>query len=577
MGPKFKNHTDSINLRLKYLTGFIFFIFVIVASNFFYLQIIRKDFYKKIKENQYYLAKILEPERGEIFIQDKFKELYPLAINKEWPILYIVPKNIKDPNKLINQLSEILNIDNKKLKSKIKKKNSFYEVIAKKLDNKTFEKLKSLKSKNLHFDKEKGRIYPNNSLMAHVVGFLGKRNTESIGQYGIEGYYEKELKGKKGKFLGKKDAQGHWIALGQTKIIPPINGSDLILTIDKNIQFIAENKLKEAIEKWNADSGSVIIMETKTGRILAMASYPNFNPNEYYKVRNYNIFKNQTIQEIFEPGSIFKPIVMAAAIDSGKITPETKFYDKGFVKVENRIIKTFDQKHRGWQTMSDVIEKSLNTGMVFVAQKLGKKLFKEYIKKFHLDKKTNIDLSGEIKGDISNLNKTKEIYFATASFGQGISVTPIQIVTAINAIANKGLIMKPYVVDKIIKKDKEVEIIKPVNLGQAIKKDTAIKIIKMMINAVEKGYGKRAGVEGYLVAGKTGTAQIPNSDKKGYSNKFIHSFIGFAPALDPKFTAFIKIDNPKGIRFAADSLSSIFGELAKYILNYYEIKPDIIK
>lgn len=570
--------TESISfkLRLRYLFLFILLIFAFIIFRLFYLQIIKKDFYTNIIKNQHSFLKVLEPERGSIFMQDKFGQFYPLAINKNWPILYIIPQNIKNIDKnLISKLSEILKISKNELEKKFKKENDYYEIIAKKIDDETFEKIKNLNSKDLYFEKEQGRIYPYNNLTSHVLGFLGKKENYQIGQYGIEEYFEENLRGEKGVFEGEKDVQGRWIAFGKSNIKPAVNGSSLILTIDKNIQFIAEEKLQNVIQKWQADSGSIIVMETKTGKILAMANYPNFNPNEYYKVKDLSIFKNQVIQTVFEPGSVFKPIIMAAGLDTEVITPQTKFYDEGFIKIGDRIIKTFDQKHRGWQTMSQVIEQSLNTGMVFIAQKLGKDNFRNYVNKFGFGKKIGITLSGEISGDISNLNKKEDIYFATASFGQGISVTPIQMITAINAIANKGLLVKPYIVEKEIKSNNEVVEFQPVSLGQIIKPDTANKITEMMINAIEKGYEHRGGVDGYLIAGKTGTAQVPNPNKKGYSNKFIHSFVGFGPAYNPKFTAFIKIDNPKGISFAANSLSPTFGELAKYILNYYEIKPDI--
>ena len=224
--------------------------------------------------------------------------------------------------------------------------------------------------------------------------------------------------------------------------------------------------------------------------------------------------------------------------------------------------------------MSQVLEKSLNTGAVFVQQLIGKKIFKDYLEKFGFSKKTGIDLVGEIKGNLSNLNTKRDIEYATASFGQGIAITPMELATALSSIANGGKLMRPYVVEKFIYSDGREEIVMPEIVGQAISSETADKLTKMLIDVVENGYGKKAGVSGYFVAGKTGTAQVPDNDSGGYSpDKTIHSFGGFFPAFNPKFLILIKLDNPQKIRFAADSVTPVFSEIAKYILNYYEIAP----
>ncbi|GAG18115.1 unnamed protein product, partial [marine sediment metagenome] len=245
--------------------------------------------------------------------------------------------------------------------------------------------------------------------------------------------------------------------------------------------------------------------------------------------------------------------------------------DKGFIKMGGYTINNSHDKPEGIQTMTQVLEKSLNTGAVFVQQLAGKKVFKNYLEKFRFSKKTGIDLEGEVSGNIANLNNKRDIEYATASFGQGISITPMELVAALGAIANKGKIMKPYLVEKFVYSSGGEKIVKPKVSGQVISLETAETLTKMMVSVVENGYGEKAGIPGYFIAAKTGTAQVPEAG--GYSDKTIHSFGGFFPAFDPEFLILVKLDNPQKIRFAADSVAPVFGEIAEYILNYYEIPP----
>ena len=402
-----------------------------------------------------------------------------------------------------------------------------------------------------------------------IVGFKGDKR---VGQYGIEGYYENDLKGKQGFLKGAKDASGNIIESITSQIKPAENGAKLILTIDKNIQFKAEKELKEAVEKWDAKGGTIIVMEPKTGKILSMVSFPNFDPNNYNKVEDINVFLNPAISCIYEPGSVFKPFTIAGALEEKLITPKTTYKDTGKVKIKGYIISNVEGKSYGNPTITEVLEKSINTGAVFVQRKLGKELFKKYVEKFGFSQKTGIDLQGEIAGNISNLDSKRDIDYATASFGQGIAVTPIELITAFSAIANGGKLLKPFVVEKEIFYDNREKINHPTLINQVISTSTAETLTKMLVSVVDNGYGKKAKVDGYFIAGKTGTAQVP--EKGTYSkDRTIHTFIGFAPAFDPRFTILVKLDEPKGIRFAADSCAPIFRKLAEFIFNYLKIPP----
>jgi len=315
-------------------------------------------------------------------------------------------------------------------------------------------------------------------------------------------------------------------------------------------------------------------MEPQTGKILAMAGAPDFDPNDYSKVENQDIYQNAAIQKVYEPGSVFKPLTMSAAINEGKIQPDTTYTDAGILKIGGYTIQNAAEKSYGTCTMTKVLEKSINTGAVFAQRSIGPDVFGDYVRKFGLGEQTGIDLAGEIAGNINNLKKgSPEINFATASFGQGVSVTPIELITALGAIANKGKLMKPYVVEKIIDSDGGQQVINPVEKRQVISEETAAKVTSMLVSTVKNGYDK-VKIKNYFIAGKTGTAQIPNLDQKGYSDDFVHTFMGWAPAFDPKFIILLKMDKPRGIRFASDSLAPPFANLTRYLLNFYQIPPE---
>ena len=327
--------------------------------------------------------------------------------------------------------------------------------------------------------------------------------------------------------------------------------------------------------KYGADGGSVIIMEPKTGAILAMCSNPDYDGNEYQKVKDIKVFTNPAVFSQYEPGSIFKVLTMAMALDQEKITPQTTYDDTGQVKIADRTMENSDHKANGAQTMTQVLEKSLNTGAIFVMRKIGPDLFADYVKEFGFGEKTGLELTGESKGDIKNLmtKPVHELYAATASFGQGLSVTPIQMVSVFSAIANNGILMKPYLVKEIIKPDGAKIETSPKVIRRVISEKAATILGGMMVNVVENGHGKKAAVKGYYVGGKTGTAQV--AKKGGYEDNInIGSFGGFAPIDDPKFVMLVRIDRPRNVEWAESSAAPLFGQLAEYMLNYWQIPKE---
>jgi cell division protein FtsI/penicillin-binding protein 2 len=539
----------------------------------FLIQVVQHDFYVALAEGRNQILNKLVPKRGEIYAFDKNGSEVPLAIGRQYPSVYAVPKEIEDPEYAAEILAQILGMEKDPILEKLKLKGDPYEPLKTRLEEDVAERIKSANLKGIYLDSEELRWYPQKFLACHSLGFLGFKKSQRAGQYGVEEFYEEELAGKIGLIKAQKDALGRWVMAGDYyEIESAQDGADIFLTLDPNIQFMAEQKLKALLEKWGSPSGSLIVMEPKTGAIKAISSFPDFDPNAYQNAGDIDVFLNPVIQKAFEPGSVFKPITIAAGLDAAKITPESTYFDTGSIQIGGYTIKNAAERSYGLSSMTQVLEKSINTGVVFAERKTGDEIFKKYIDAFGFGRQTGIDLAGEASGNISNLKSGREINFATASFGQGIAVTPLQMASAISAIANGGKLMKPYLVDKIVYADGQEKKTEPAVIRQVISGQTAAKLTAMLVSTVRNGYDK-IKIKKYFVAGKTGTAQIPSPDG-GYSEETIHSFVGYAPAYDPKFLIFIKMDTPTGITFASDSLSPVFSDMAQYLLNYYEVPPE---
>ena len=520
---------------------------LLIWGRFFYLTVIRHDYYlakaKNISDNSGAIP------RGSIFLTDKDNVPYAVALNKEFPLIYAVPAKVNDPASLAKKLVPILELDEQFLFQKLSKPNDPYEILKKKISDDAVNAIKALKEPALGIDDETLRYYPEGLYLSQVIGFLGFNKSGQAGQYGLEEYYDKDLSGL-------------------------ISSADLVLTIDSAIQAQAGTLLAAAVKKWQASGGSIIVMNPKNGDILAMASFPDFDANNYSAVLDKNIFVSPVTLKRYEPGSVFKPITMAIGIETGAVTPETEYYNTGSVQINNRTISnSIPDEILGWQTMTTVLEQSLNTGAIFVEQKVPKDVFLRYLKDFGIDSKTGIDVN-EVSGDLSGLSSMRDVNFATASFGQGVALTPIELLRALSAIASGGKLVRPHLVAKIISHSGETYETKNDPQAQIISSETSAKLINMMVKAVENGSGRRAQVKGYTVAGKTGTAQVPDLKNGGYLDEYIHTFVGFAPAYDPKFIALIKLDNPRGVRFAESTVTPIFHDLAQFIFSYLAIPPD---
>ena len=514
--------------RVWLLLSFIFLINFVFAGRLFFLQIIKGRFYRALAQGQSESLRAGEGSRGEIFFSNGKK----LAANKEEILVRFSLSAVFAEEKLKQSLEEILQTDF----GEFSEEKTFRREITEQQE----EALKLLDSPLLQIEKGEGRFYPQGELAAQVIGFVGGNNQ---GQYGLEEKYEAELRGQPGLFRWEHSPFGFLIS-GAEDLSAPQSGKDLVLTLDYNIQFESRRLLQEAKDRWEIDGGSIIVMDPSTGAILSLASLPSFDPGNYSKSSLEN-FLNPVTQKIFEPGSVFKAFTMAAGLNEGKVNPLTTYEDKGYIEVGGPPIYNYENKVYGECDMTEVLKHSVNTGAVFVERQLGSELFWKYVERFGFTQPTGIDLAEEVSSSNLVLRNGIPRDFATASFGQSVVLTPIQLVTGFSAIANNGEMVQPYLVSKIIDSQGEERSFWP-QTKKVVSPKTASQLTTMLVEVVESGYGKRARIEGYQIAGKTGTAQVLLPGQTAYdSEQTIQSFIGFAPALDPQFLALVKLDNPK--------------------------------
>lgn len=561
----------------RYATvGFAF----LIVLRLFFLQVIDHNTYSALASGQHELFQKLYPTRGQVFVHDtKDEKLIPVITNRQLTFFYADPRNIKDVSLTVQTLAVFLNWNDEQktnFTERFSRSSDPYEPIQHGISKEIADKIIATKLPGIFSVLESSRYYPEPFMGGHILGFLGSNQDGSFaGKYGIEGFFNKELAGSPGFLKSNRDIAGRMIAAGNYALQSAKNGSDIVLTIDRTIQFKACTSLQESVKKHSADGGSIVIVDPKTGRILAMCGAPDFDPNQFHSVKDINTFNNPTIFDAYEPGSIFKGLTMSAAIDVGAVTPETTFDDPGFAMVDgwSKPIGNAQGKKYGTVNMTTVLEESINTGMIFSMRKMGSDIFASYVKKFGFGKLTGIELETEGAGDISHLDKKGEVYKATASFGQGITVTPLQVVMAYAAIANGGVLKKPFIVDEIRNADGTVEKRTPQDMTQVVSQKTARTIGAMLVSVVEHGHGKKAGVPGYYIAGKTGTAQVASANG-GYSeDNTIGSFAGFGPVEDPKFAMIVRIDHPRDVQWAESTAAPLFGEIAQFLLQYYEVAP----
>jgi cell division protein FtsI/penicillin-binding protein 2 len=573
---RFRPRTVNFTARIFALAGMIAVAFCLVAARLFVLQILSHNFYSVLAANQRNLFQDLFPTRGAIYALDPKSPdgKFPVAVNKTLSTMYANDLDVKDPAAAAAQLASLTGDDVPTLIGKLSRKGAQYVPLKQKMTDDEVATAKALNIPGIGFAAQQYRFYPEKNSFGQVVGFVGEgADSQPVGKYGAEGYWNDELAGTPGAVSSGGAALGGIIGSAE-QFVPAQDGDDLVLTIDRNIQYAVCQKLSDAVTKHQADVGSAIVLDPKTGAILAMCNTPDFDPNDISGVTDIGLFNNRSIFDAYEPGSIFKAVTMASAIDAGKIGPDTTYVDSGSVQIGPYAIRNADLKAHGLQTMTQVLDESLNTGAIFAMRQIGAKSFLQYVEAFGFGSPTGIDLDTESPGDIESLRKKGDIWSATASFGQGITTTPLQMAMAYAAFANGGKLMKPYVVAEVDHADGTVDKTEPTVVRQVITRRAASLIGSMLVNVVENGEGKKAGVPGYYVAGKTGTAQVADPNGGYQKDMTIGSFAGYAPVDDPAFVIIVEIVHPRDVQWAESSAAPLFGDIAKFLLQYMQIPPD---
>lgn len=559
----------------------ILMLFLVVASFFvvgklFKMQVLDYHFYSVLASDQHVFLKKLVPERGEVFLRDYHSDSeFPFIINRDVYDVYAVPRYIDDPERVAQNFLDIFpdTFEEEKLLYILSKENDPYEPLLQRVEEDKITLLNDADLEGIRYVPKRRRYYAHETLGAHIAGFVGQKDEIPTGLYGIEGYFNEELSGISGELKTEKDASGQWIATTDKKLEEAVDGADILLTLDKTVQYEVCMQLEQALDQYGATAGSVTIMDPHSGAVIALCGSPAFDPNHYNEVEGVDVYNNPTIFSTYEPGSIFKPLTLAGAIDAEKITPYTTYEDKGFVEADTFTIRNADEAVFGLVTMTQVLEESINTGTIYAMQLLGDDLFVDYVKKFGFGKKTGIQLDTESKGNISSIDKFSPVYRYTAAYGQGITVTPIQMVAAYGALANGGRLMKPYIVDEIRYADGTTEVTEPTVIRRVISERTSALIGGMLESVVKFGHGKAANIDGYAIAGKTGTAQIASTTERGYSDETIHSFIGYAPVDNPRFVMLTRLDRPTNVEYSSGSAAPLFGRIARFLLTYYKVPP----
>ena len=566
------NSCHSARIKILFL-GILLFATILIGRLYF-LQIVEGKTYRAEAEAQYLGSRRADFNRGVIYFEAKNNDLIPAATTKSGYTLAIHPNLIANATTTFEKINAILPIAQDNFFTKTKKLSN-WEEIKKNLGPEIGEKLLALKIPGVEIAPINWRFYPAKKLASNVLGLVGYQGDMLAGRYGLESYYEDVLKRDESGLYQNIFAE---IFSGLKKTITQKTSleGDIVTTIEPTVENFLEKKLADLNEEWQPAEVGGIIINPKTGEIYAMANLPTFDPNDFSAEGDVKVFSNPLVENAYEMGSIIKPLTVAAGLDAGVITSATTYNDAGFVELNGRKISNFDKKARGIVNIQEVLNQSLNTGATFIMQKIGRDTFSEYMFNFGVGEETGIDLPNESPGLASNLKSSRDLEHATASFGQGISMTPIITARALSVLANGGLLITPHLVKKIEYTAGFSKNIASENNKRVIKKETSEEITRMLVEVVDKALlNGSVKQEHFSIAAKTGTAQIADPTGGGYfEDKFLHSFFGYFPAYEAKFLIFLYLYEPQGANYASQTLTLPFIDIAKFLLNYYNIPPD---
>jgi stage V sporulation protein D (sporulation-specific penicillin-binding protein) len=545
---------------------FLFIIFIILFLSLIYrlynIQVIQRNKFEEIAQQEHLTSFSIEGERGSIYDRNYKK----LAVNINVQSLFAIPPKIINPQETAQKLSSILNLKVKDVLEKINQKKSFVW-IERKLTETEVTEIKKLNIEGFDFLDESKRYYPKNYLASNLMGFVGIDNQ---GLEGLESFFDKDLKGLPGLAILERDATGGEVPLSIKEATAHKDGQSIVLTIDEVIQYITEEALDKAFQKSKAKAGIAIVVEPKTGEILAMSTKPSYDPN-YFNTYPRDLWRNRAITDAYEPGSTFKIITIATALEERVVNLNDRFNCIGWTKYNGTVFH--DIHIHGSQNLTDIVKNSCNIGVIQTGTRLDEKVFEKSIRRFGFGTLTEINLPGEINGLVRSVKDWSKISLASLSIGQEISVTPIQLIMAVSAIANRGTLMKPMIVKEIIdSKQNKIRVFKPKPVRQVVSVDTALTMTKILEQVVEDGTGTMAKLAGYQTAGKTGTAQKFDFSTGKYSkDKYSSWFVGYVPAENPELSILVLLDEPMGSYYGGTVAAPVFQEIASKALPYLSV------
>jgi cell division protein FtsI/penicillin-binding protein 2 len=562
-------------MRIRFLSLVIIAISALLIVRLFSIQIIQADHYREKADRQYQKPDGDLADRGNIFFKTKDGQLVGAAAMQNGFILALNPTLVKDAEELYSKLNGLVPLDHDAFIAKATKSADPYEKILPRLEEDIGKKIEVLKLPGVQLIKTRWRVYPAGALAAHVVGFMAYEGDELAGRYGLERHYDEMLSREPDKpfvsFLSQAFSEIGGAVWGQEVR----SEADLVLTIEPMVEQTLEAELAAIQERYQGKSTGGIIMDPQTGAIVAMAALPNFDPGD--KAESLEVLQNPLVENRFEMGSIIKPLMMAAAIDTDTVTASTTYSDyTGFVTIDGKTIYNHDKRGRGITSMQTVLNESLNTGMVFVSGKLGRDRERNYFLNYGFNDLTKIDLPNEGGNLIKNLYSRRDLEYATAAFGQGIALTPIATIRALATLANGGRLVTPYVVARFERQNTKLSSdVKPEIVRQVLKPETSKEITRMLVRAVDEALvGGTLKLDSYQVAAKTGTAQMAEAGGGYYADRYFHSFFGYFPAYDPRFIILLYVAEPQGVNYASETLAQPFMDLTKFLLHYYNIPAD---
>ena len=546
---------------------------LILIIRLYDIQIIKGNHFQDVSTRQYSSQRRDENfDRGLIIFSSKDGRDFFAASNQTGFNLAIDPANLENPEQVYEKLNTIVPIDKNEFSQKASKKNDPYEELVKRIPEETGLKIAELKLRGVILDKTRWRFYPGNEMAAQILGFIAEKDEQLKGQYGIERYYDDVLK-KDTSNLYSNIFVEFYSGLKKTFGEGRFNG-DIVTTLEPNVQAYVEEVITNVQKEWNSKNTGIIVMDPYTGAIIAMGQYPTFNLNDFGNVDSVSQYNNSSVENVYEMGSIIKPITMAIGLETKAVTARTTYNDQGSLTLNGRTFYNYDHKVRGVVDMQAVLNNSLNTGVAFVVSKVGNERFVEFMKKFFAEE-TGIDLPAEGSPLISNLESHRDIEAATASFGQGIAISPIQTISALATLGNGGVLVQPHIVKEVRYEYGVTKKIGQEEPEKIFSKETSEEISRMLTRVVDEALlGGKVKMEHYSIAAKTGTAQIPMPGGGYYDDRYLHSFFGYFPAFDPQFIVLLYTVEPQGAQYASGTLTMPFIDIVKYLINYYEIEPD---